>query len=258
MTQQPKIALLLFGQPRDIETPAVYESHKRQFIDKYKTDVFCQYWWTPELKSYPVSNWSASRPSTAAVPTDVPALIQSRYKPVATLCLPPPQFTNCESVCEIIRTGYVAHKHGVPQWIRPQIIYNMQSQLCAIQTAVEFFEAHCASTGAKYDFVVIARYDLVIGGMPDLGTLPRDRITLMGHHPRFPDLIFVVPSHMLESQKTFANFEKHIVTGMTRLGSSTFWEPSVECLKFQQFLACGWTVAEHLNPVATITGDRVS
>lgn len=250
-----RVALLLFGQLRDIETPVVYESHKREIIDKYKTDVFCQYWWSSELTTYPVSNWAATRPTSAPVPKNAPEIIQERYNPVGTLCEKPRTFENTARLCEIIAAGYKSSKHALPHWVRPQIVHNMQSQLCAIESVVNFFET--TANPADYDFVVVSRYDLILRGIPDLARVPCDRITLMGCHPRFPDLVFIVPPTMLATQKTFSNMEQIIEECMPRLGSVDFWEPSVECIKFQQFLRCGYTRA-NLHPVVSIYGDRVS
>ena len=57
-----KVALLLYGQPRNIDNMKVIESHKNLIINKYDADVFCHtdysdagtYTINPYLKQEPI------------------------------------------------------------------------------------------------------------------------------------------------------------------------------------------------------------
>ncbi len=61
------------------------------------------------------------------------------------------------------------------------------------------------------------------------------RFHLMNHHDKYPDLIFVFPPVFLPSQHAYSNLTKNIAEAESEMGTNAFWEPSAECLKFQQF-----------------------
>ena len=52
-----KIALLLFGQPRNLENPNSFKSHQEWIYDEYDVDTYCHAWWEKGVESYDVSDW---------------------------------------------------------------------------------------------------------------------------------------------------------------------------------------------------------
>ena len=52
-----KVALLLFGQPRNIDNPNSFNSHQKWIFDEYDVDTFCHVWWDKEVSQYDVSDW---------------------------------------------------------------------------------------------------------------------------------------------------------------------------------------------------------
>ena len=38
-----KVALLLFGQPRNVDNPNSFNSHQKWIFDEYDVDTFCMY-----------------------------------------------------------------------------------------------------------------------------------------------------------------------------------------------------------------------
>ena len=56
-----KVALLLFGQPRNIENLKVFNSHLQHIVNKYETDVFCHTYFESNYDFIP-STWSNINP----------------------------------------------------------------------------------------------------------------------------------------------------------------------------------------------------
>ena len=52
-----KVALLLFGQPRNIDNPNSFNSHQKWIFDEYDVDTFCHAWWDEDVSEYDVSDW---------------------------------------------------------------------------------------------------------------------------------------------------------------------------------------------------------
>jgi hypothetical protein len=43
-----RVALLLYGQPRDLERDEQYKIHKRDILDKYEVDTYIHTWWSSQ------------------------------------------------------------------------------------------------------------------------------------------------------------------------------------------------------------------
>ena len=73
-----KVALLLFGQPRNIDNPNSFNSHQKWIFDEYDVDTFCHAWWDKDVSEYDVSDWVGEQCITSGNPIEI---IESLYKP---------------------------------------------------------------------------------------------------------------------------------------------------------------------------------
>jgi hypothetical protein len=219
-----KIALLLFGQPRNIENSLVYESYKKWVISKYDTDVFAHVWYEPNQVFKP-SDWSKLKdiecnPSTLNI-------LQNSYNPVRMEDEIPKVF----KLNEKYRTSAKFTKF---HYFNDHNISNIISQLYSIDRVCEIYKKYCNETGNNYDFIILGRYDLIIESFPNIIDLDKQYFYTMNHHPRFPDLFFIFNPQFLDTQNTYNNLDKLCEKLIS--SDKDFWEFSVECLKFNNFI----------------------
>jgi hypothetical protein len=224
-----KVALCLFGQPRNIENLKVIESHKKWIMSKYDTDVFCHTWYSRDY-DFKRSEWTEKTLSSIKCPENAIELISSNYNPKLLKHDAPMTFeldssiTNCE-------------KFSKHEWFIKNMPNNYSSQSFSIEEVTKLVETHIRNTATRYDFIISARYDIIIDEFPDLNTLDKKYFYIMNHHPRFPDIFAIFPPRFLNSQHYF---EARIgVLKKMRdndLPLDIYWEPSCECIKYNSFL----------------------
>lgn len=158
-----KVALLLYGQPRSIDNLKVYNSHKLHILDKYDTDVFCHTWYKPDT-ILPVSSWS--KLNNVVCPNNSIDIIKEYYKPKVLHYEEPKYFYNSKisNSKEITVFNYANDSN----------ISNIISQLYSIDNVSKLFIQYSNTTGTVYDFVIVARYDIIIHEFPNLTTLDRN------------------------------------------------------------------------------------
>lgn len=216
-----KVALILYGQPRGIHKDDVYLSHKKFIIDKYNTDVFCHMWYSESQTTYNVSSWCNNINNNIIKYT--PDIIKSRYNPVKCIIEEPRKF-NFDSYIEDLLLKKYNNIH-----INKENFSNIISQLYSIENAVNLIE----DIKYNYDFIITARYDIVIHSFPNLFELNVDKFYTMDHHPRFPDLFYIYSPKYTLSQYSFSNLNENIIK---HINTTNFWEPSPECLKFINYI----------------------
>jgi hypothetical protein len=232
-----KVALLLFGQPRNFSNMKVFESHKKFFIERYETDIFC-HCWKKTGGGYSVSNWSNAEMKKVTSQEDECDLVLSCYKPVSYKVEEQKDFQNIEM--------YKNGPFGKFPWYERNLP-NILSQLYSINKVSELFEEYTSKNEKKYDMVVMVRYDLVVKEFPDISEFDKNFFWISDSHPRFPDLFFIFDPKFLDSQKTYQNYELIYRKMISReLGfdrgkginskRGSYWEPSVECFKYNNYL----------------------
>ena len=217
-----KIALCLYGQPRNVEDRLVFESHKEWKLSRYDTDVYAHTWFKPGYIFEP-STWNKLSP-IAAHDTSVQC-IQESYSPVRFEYEDPKEF---EFDPVLLKSSLAQY----PLFGIPRNRSNILSQLYSIQRVAKMVE----ESGVQYDFVIMARYDLIVLEFPDLNTLDSSFFYHMNHHPRFPDLFFIFPPKFLPSQRLFDNSAIACKAMIESTDSNRFWEFSAECLKYNVYL----------------------
>jgi hypothetical protein len=218
-----KIALLLFGQPRNIENNLVYESYKKWILSKYDTDIFSHVWYSPNAVFKP-SSWSKLNDIKCNISTL--NILKNTYNPICLEDEPPKEFS--------LKEKYkLSSKFTKFPYFNDQNANNIISQLYSIERVCEIFKKYC-NEAVKYDFIILGRYDLIIEDFPDISKLDKKYFYTMNNHPRFPDLFFIFNPSFLTTQQTYSNIDE-ICDKLIR-SDEDFWEFSGECLKFNNFI----------------------
>lgn len=222
-----KVALLLFGQPRHVENLKVFNSHVEHILSKYDTDVFCHAWFAKGHSFIP-STWS--KLSAIKCNEDVIDIIQDKYKPKILMHDEPKQFV----INENIKTSPAINKF---EYLNPVNINNMYSQLYSIGQVSKLFESYRIQNNVEYDFVIMARYDIIILEFTSLYHLDKTFFYHGHHHDRFPDLFYVFHPKFIKSQTTYDNLDFIIEKIIkNQIVGKNYWDFIVECLKYNNFL----------------------
>lgn len=216
-----KIALVLFGQPRLVQKPDVWLSHKAHILDKYDTDVYMHCWTAASAEA--LSSHVPS-PAHAYCPPDAPEILVDRYKPKATAFEPQKSMRFDDATLRLLHS-----KFKDPCMAN---VHNYSTQLYSIATA-----ARLVDKSVPYDYVIVARYDMTLLEFPDLTKMPRTFL-VDDQHPRFPDICYIFPPRYLESQESFYRLPALFQTYHLSLGDlHTFWEPSPEAMKHLNYVS---------------------
>ena len=216
-----KVALCIFGQPRFLDNPHPFKSHKKYILDKYDVDCYCHMWWKSGIKEFDANPWAFKSQKCKATSIDPIALITSQYHPVKIIADEPRNFKLSDNTLALTRKHF-------PKDFRwsDKILSNICSHLCTIENSVRLIE-----NKSKYDFIIVSRYDNFIHDLPDLYKLNNSKFYLSDHHFRFPDLMYIFGHKFIESQYTFTNMDFLAENQLIN-----FWEPSAECYKYFNYL----------------------
>lgn len=215
-----KVALLLFGQPRFIESGEVYKNHV-DLLGKYDTYTFCHYWKAPH--GYDCSSWSKILSECREV-ANVKNVIESMYHPLEICGEQSKTFTFKPQIKEYLDSRFT----GTTEHWNEKNYSNVMSQLFSIQAVSRLFEKHCKDTGNEYEWIVLARYDTLLSNLPDLNKENQEKFYLCNHHDQFPDMIFVYG-------KKFLEWSSNLYYDMAKVYDRVF-QPSAEAFKHQAFL----------------------
>ena len=213
-----KVALLLFGQPRNVDNPNSFKSHQKWIFDEYDVDTFCHVWWDKDVSEYDVSDWVSEQCIASGNPVEI---IESLYKPKSIKVEAPRTFKLSDSLYEKTRQRF---GYGHP-WSE-KTLSNVSSHLYSIEAA-----ARLIKNPDDYDFIILSRYDNFIHNFPDLTSMSDEYFYISDHHPRFPDLMYIFGSRFIETQYTYGRMEM-----LADKYFHSFWEPSAECYKYHNFM----------------------
>ena len=213
-----KVALLLFGQPRNVDNPNSFNSHQKWIFDEYDVDTFCHVWWDKNVSEYDVSDWVGEQCIASGNPVEI---IKSLYKPKSIKVEAPRTFKLSDSLYQKTRQRF---GYGHP-WSE-KTLSTVSSHLYSIETA-----ARLIKNPDDYDFIILSRYDNFIHNFPDLTSMSDEYFYISDHHPRFPDLMYIFGSRFIETQYTYGRMEM-----LADKYFHSFWEPSAECYKYHNFM----------------------
>jgi hypothetical protein len=219
-----KLALVLFGQPRLVQKPDVWLSHKAHILDKYDVDVY-MHGWLPSAESEALSSHVPS-PAHAYCPPNAREILMERYNPKAVTFEPQRPVHFDDATLRLLHSKFHSRELCMGN------IHNYSAQLYSISSA-----ARLVDRDTPYDFIVMARYDMTVLEFPDLTKMPRTFL-VDDQHPRFPDICYIFPPKYLESQESFYRLPALFQTYHLSLGDeSTFWEPSPEAMKYLNYIS---------------------
>lgn len=193
------VCLMLHGQPRFLDNPYTFATHKREILDRYPTDVYCHTWFCEDAE-VEASSWSGI--SSLKIDSDSINKIKQQYQPKLIQYDPPQQFHLNEELLENLLKRFSQYPH----WNKKNIS-NSLSSLCSIERVVDLSMSGDLS---NYDFFILSRYDNLIYRLPDLNSLSVDKFYISDHHDMFPDLFFIFGKKFLEEFKIFSKHESLI------------------------------------------------
>lgn len=167
---EPKIAFCLYGQPRYLDNPNIFMRYKELILDKYDCDVFAHMWWEYEGSDYEVSSWSDI--SSCPMQVDAPKILDEYYKPVLFEIDKPEKIVCSDDVEDYIRLKFVENDEFYQY--TDLNFRNILSQLKSIQKVTKLLKAYSNKNSISYDFLILARYDTVIGDFPNITDLNPD------------------------------------------------------------------------------------
>ena len=217
-----KLALSFFGQPRFVQNKKVLDSYKRYYLDRYDTDVFCHMWWEKGAE-YDVSSWVRIRENNF-VPFNAPEIVREYYDPIVLETEPPRKFQFPSETLKFIDEKFTGK---ATNW-KHSNYSNLLSQLYSIQRSSRALKKYMDETGVRYDFIVLARYDTIVRGVPDLEQC-EEKLHLPNHRSNFPDLVMFYPlKHLDWSTNVFDDVSDPQVY-------ENIFSPSPEGFKFFSF-----------------------
>lgn len=176
-----KIAVILYGQPRFIDRPDALRNLKDTILDKYEADIFAQMWYDSNGNYGNLPSWVTEKNGgrlNSPVPHRAFDIVHEHYNPVKLLIEKPIHPVFKESV-----EKYITEKFRDNYFFSMNNMRNIVSQCQAIENA-------CRIVPHDYHWYVIARYDAIITGFPELKYLNRNRFYLP-EGGDFNDLIHV-------------------------------------------------------------------
>jgi hypothetical protein len=259
-----KIALLLYGQPRNIDNMKVIESHKNLIINKYDTDVFCHtyysddgiYTMNPYLKKEPIKcdkkylNIINDEYKPKVFKYDKPLDSPDNYRfSLDKEKIDSNKFKNEYDlkIANLITKLYdkcIISKSNEFSMITDLLITNIISHFYSINKVNKMFEEYSNKYDIKYDFIIVTRYDFVIDSLPQLDTLDSNYFYTNDTHKYFPDIIYIFHPNFIKSQYTYDNLDKILEKFLddnreidySYNGLKDFWGWSPECIKYNNYL----------------------
>ena len=164
-----KVALCFFGQPRHLNNPYTFLSHKYWIIDRYNADVFCHSWISGGEKKLEYSDWVDKKYHNSIELKNSSDIILNKYKPKKYLFESPKFFSLDDDSKNILKEKekkYLEDWKGEFNWTKNNE-NNTLSQLYSISKSISLLQDE------KYDWIILSRYDNYIYDFPNLYTLEK-------------------------------------------------------------------------------------
>lgn len=177
MTTRLKVAVLFFGQPRNIQNRLSAISH-RIWLRKHDVDYFGHCWYAenPSLFS------GGLNVKKILIPHNAPKLLKKLYPGIQLFSEKPIDFSTesrIERYFPLANNVKSRYQHLLPVFT---------SQFFSIDRVLEnFFK----SGFKEYDFVILSRYDNLILRIDDISKFPKNKLIVSDSRSFFADLIFI-------------------------------------------------------------------
>lgn len=178
----PRVALVLYGQPRFVHLPYSSWSHKRILRNlDYKVLGHC--WVASQGESMEASSWSSIK--DLRYYSNATKDILFRY-PNAEIEFEE-ALTEDDIPMEKLAWAIDANQgEKRPEKLKKNVT-NLVSHMTSLRKALRLLEKH--NSQSPFDFVILSRYDAVIVKFPNILNLIDSKLYLSRDHDRFPDFI---------------------------------------------------------------------
>jgi hypothetical protein len=187
-----KVALCIFGQPRVINNPYTFQSHKNWIIDKYNADVFTHSWISGKETPFNYSDWVKSE-FVDYEHKDTVNIILENYKPKKYKFELPITFSLPKKIREkVSHLNYYSSNNE----------NNTLSHLYSLSNSINLIDS-------TYDWVIISRYDNYIKSFPELKDLNPNNLyitTDYGNH--FPDHMIFGGQNQINTLNCYDNISE--------------------------------------------------
>jgi hypothetical protein len=190
-----KVALCFFGQPRLLDNPYTWLSHKNLIIDRYNTDVFIHTWISGNEIQFELATHIQEKHKPFLIEDkNSEEKILKKYKPKKYIFEKPKYFSLDEETKNLLKEKkqeYENRINGSFLWT-PNNENNTLSQIYSITKVINLLKDE------KYDWVILSRYDNYMKDFPNLYQLDSNNLYIAEDLPyNFNDvLIFGGQSQM--------------------------------------------------------------
>ena len=199
-----KIAVVLFGQPRFIQSGLAAKGYRRLFKNVHVT-YFGHCWFDEENQFQTASGWTGLQDLTIhpkaimKIRQQFPKIELQIEKP-KTFALPPPHTGLIDSESMTVYSPETLREFERLQ-TTPELMYsNVKSQLYSINKALKILELRNEN---EFDLVFLSRWDIFFRSFPNILEIQLDKLSISDHHHNFPDLFFVGPRNMVSATDAY-------------------------------------------------------
>lgn len=186
------IAIVIFGQPRFVNSLHCYQSQKNMIFSQGDVDVYAHLW-TTEDASYQSSSWSGMNECPVGK-DDVGAFIE-KWNPARLHQEPERPFSSP------ILFKKIKERFPDPHW--NELDFNKSlAHLYSLEQGIKIFE----SCEKEYDWVVFLRTDVCIWDFPDLSKLEKDAFyySSIFHAEHFADICYITSPQYVKGLKAYS------------------------------------------------------
>jgi len=193
MTKRLKVAVLFFGQPRNVQNRIASMSHKI-WLRNHDVDYFGHCWFEEDSISYT----GGLHVNKVNIPRSAPKILTRSYKGISLVVDRPKDFSSDSNIAEF---------YPIKENIKSRYQYLLPvyaSQFYSIDKVInEFFfrKIH------DYDFIVLSRYDNLILRLPSLSSLPKNKLVVSDSRSYFADLVFIGQSKHIKALNVYPNLK---------------------------------------------------
>ena len=189
-----KVAIVFYGQPRNYADGFKNIQSFIQNQSELQVDFFYHCWTIGENEKYNVSDFRAIPEEDKSFKKNVKDDLLELYKPVSHEY--EQQKTDFD---ESLYMNTIAHKIHLSHGNRISNINNVLSQTYSKNKARDILDAHIKNTGARYDFVIMSRFDINYYPTIKLDSLDKSKVYLSNMFlPRkiFGEIFIIAPTEV--------------------------------------------------------------
>jgi hypothetical protein len=166
-----KVALCIYGQPRFIENPHTWASHKYHIIDRYNADVFTHCWINKDNNIFEYADQVKEELKTNEIENS-DQIILKKYKPKKYIFEQSKNFYLDDNTRELLLLKKKIYEERVNGTFNYTLNNekNHLSQFYSISKCINLLE------NEKYDWIILSRYDNYIYDFPNLYMLDSNNL----------------------------------------------------------------------------------